>query len=187
MELSIKSLSKTSMQRIQRFETPLIPSSSTSRCLMRLDSRQPPACLHQTSPSALGPMQITAILFFKLYEEKSGIEGDFDVRTVGQIDAAKGLRRKRDGEDLHFPTVFLNKGPLVTVPFRPVAVLETEIKNSPELEKFKAECIAELKDSPEFKKFKADCIAELLRMNPSRNISTKMSRSTAMPMRAMKR
>lgn len=70
--------------------------------------------------------------FFALYEEPSGIKGEFDVKTVAKIDAEKGLKRKRDDEDHKFATVSLNGAPLMTLPFRPVAVVEAEIRQAME-------------------------------------------------------
>lgn len=70
--------------------------------------------------------------FFKLFEEESGINGDWDVKSVAQVDVEKGLRRIRDTDDFKFRVVTLNEGPRVAVPFRPVAVVESEAVNTPE-------------------------------------------------------
>jgi hypothetical protein len=65
--------------------------------------------------------------FFKLYEEKSGVKGDFQgLKSVGALDQQKGVKRARD-EFLRFPIVELN-----TVDkqrrFLPVSEIEATVK-----------------------------------------------------------
>ncbi len=70
--------------------------------------------------------------FFKLYEEPSGIKGNFKgIKSVGQLDKKRGIKRPHDEEEnLRFASV-----PIIQLsnvdkraPFRPVAELEAELK-----------------------------------------------------------
>ncbi len=58
--------------------------------------------------------------FFELYEEKSGIEGDFgNIKSIGDLEKEKkGIKRRHD-EDIDFPVVELNTVDK-KIPFVPV-------------------------------------------------------------------
>jgi hypothetical protein len=65
--------------------------------------------------------------FFKLYEEKSGIKGDFKgLKSVGALDQQKGVKITRD-ELMTFRIVELNKVDIKR-PFVPVSELEAAVK-----------------------------------------------------------
>ena len=67
--------------------------------------------------------------FFKLYEEKSGISGEFaGIKSVAQLDQKRGIKRNRDDEKLiAFPTVELNAADLPST-FIPVSQMEDALK-----------------------------------------------------------
>ncbi|KAH6682475.1 hypothetical protein B0J14DRAFT_468361 [Halenospora varia] len=73
--------------------------------------------------------------FFEHYEEPSGINGEFwAVKSVGQIELAKGRKRLRDGDkDLVFPVVGLNTVD-ERAPFIPLAELEAALEDVEESE-----------------------------------------------------
>jgi hypothetical protein len=67
--------------------------------------------------------------FFKLYEEKSGITGDFEgVKSVSELDREKGVKITHEGDEImHFPVVELNRVDKKS-PFLPVSDLEAAVK-----------------------------------------------------------
>lgn len=67
--------------------------------------------------------------FFKLYEEKSGIKGDFEVvKSVGDLDQDKGVKSNHEGDEImQFPVVELNRV-VKKSPFLPVSDLEAAVK-----------------------------------------------------------
>lgn len=66
--------------------------------------------------------------FFKLYEEKSGIKGEFrGLKSVGTIDEEKGIKKHIGDSAIKFPVIELNKVDRKNT-FKPVAELEAELK-----------------------------------------------------------
>jgi hypothetical protein len=67
--------------------------------------------------------------FSKLYEEKSGIKGDFEgVKSVGDLDREKGVESTYDGDEImQFPVVELNSVDKRSL-FFPVSDLEAAVK-----------------------------------------------------------
>jgi len=67
--------------------------------------------------------------FFKLYEEKSGIKGDFEgVKSLGDLDRENGVESTHDGDEImHFPVVELNRVDKKSS-FLPVSELEAALK-----------------------------------------------------------
>lgn len=96
---------------------------------------------HQFTGQAPPPTPITAqtyadngLPFFKLYEEKSGIQGDFkDVKSVKEMDNAKdktkvGENREADEPAISNPIIVLNPDGAVKAGFKPVAVMTEELR-----------------------------------------------------------
>ena len=96
---------------------------------------------HQVTGQAPPPTPITAqtyadhgLPFFKLYEEKSGIEGDFKgVKSVKAMDNAKDTTK--DGQSLEAdepaisnPMIVLNPDGALKRGFKPVAVMTEELR-----------------------------------------------------------
>jgi hypothetical protein len=67
--------------------------------------------------------------FFKLYEEKSGIKGDFQgIKSVSELDRQKGVKRNGISDNIMcFPIVELNAVNKKS-PFLPVSELEAVVK-----------------------------------------------------------
>ena len=95
----------------------------------------------QVTGQAPPPTPITAqtyadrrLPFFKLYEENSGIEGDFEgVKSVKAIDNTKDESKKRkrveaDEPVVSNPIIVLNPDGALKAGFKPVAVMTEELK-----------------------------------------------------------
>lgn len=96
---------------------------------------------HQVTGQAPPPTPITAqtyadhgLPFFKLYEENSGIEGDFKgVKSVKAVDNAKDVTK--NGQSLEAdepatsnPVIILNPDGALKAGFKPVAVMTEELR-----------------------------------------------------------
>lgn len=96
---------------------------------------------HQVTGQAPPPTPITAqtyadhgLPFFKLYEEKSGIEGDFKgVKSVKAMDNAKDVTKNGQSLDAdepatYNPVIVLNPDGATKAGFKPVAVMTEELR-----------------------------------------------------------
>ena len=96
---------------------------------------------HQVTGQAPPPTPITAqtyakhgLPFFKLYEENSGIEGDFkDTKSVKAIDNSKDITKRGEGLEadepaISNPVIVLNPDRALKAGFKPVAVMTEELR-----------------------------------------------------------
>jgi hypothetical protein len=69
-------------------------------------------------------------LFFKLYEEKSGVKGNFSsIQSVAQLDRDRSVERNDDESELDFAVVELNSADRKTE-FMPVSLMKSLLREN---------------------------------------------------------